>query len=444
MSGGDENFLTLKEKGGFEVDATMKRGVEGEEFEDVPDPEVSIVHLRQHVGRENEPIVEPGDEVSEGEKIGDSERAETAPVPSPVSGVVERIGEAYHAGLGERSEAVFVRRTDGGGEGETLPSFEVDELEETQPERLVEAVKEAGIVGLGGAGFPAHVKLSSEGISHLIINAKESDPNVACDVQLMHERPREIVDGIRAMARMLEVDDVTFTVRSPESRFSELKSSLDEEGITMTRIKPSYSVGQEKLLIEEVLGEECPCGDFPPDIGVVVHNVSTVYAVCRALFEGEPLISRGLTFISDGGEAKNLWVKVGTPLRDILRHLGVEPGKFRRVVFGSLFMGETASGPETPTIKTTNGIYGFGAEWEDPYADPQRCIRCGYCNEICPVDIYPILILEAQKEGDASRLRKLHAEDCIDCGLCSYVCPVRIKFTPFLRRAASEVREKMR
>lgn len=435
-----DDYLNFKESGGFEIDASMKRGAEGKEFERVPSSDVSIVFLKQHIGKAGESLVSEGDTVKKGEKIGDCNGLGT-PVHSPVYGEVEKVEEVMHPGLGEECEAIFIRKKDGEKEVR-MDSFEKDELDNLDAGELLEVVREAGIVGLGGACFPTDEKLASENISHLILNAKESDPNVACDTQLMREEPQKMVDGILAMAKILDVENVIFASRSPGERFPKLKKLLEENDIEMVKIKPSYSIGQEKLLIKEVLRKEVPSGGVPPDVNVIVHNVSTAYAVSEAVFEGKPLTSRGVTFISKNSEPVNLWVDIGAKIKDILNFAGLNPENFESVVMGSVFMGGTAHDLNTPMIKSVNGIFGIEKGSKDPFEDRRDCIRCGYCNEVCPVDIYPILIRNAEKKSQISRLDELNILDCIDCGLCSYVCPVKINFTQSLRRSKSKVLEK--
>jgi electron transport complex protein RnfC len=257
----------------------------------------------------------------------------------------------------------------------------------------------------------------------------------------MTEKPKEIISGIKLMGKMLDVEDITFATRTQEGETPEFQSLLRQNGISMTKIRPCYSIGSERLLVKEVLGKELPSGKYPHDIGVIVHNVSTAYAVARAIDKGEPLVSRGLTFYSKKTGGKNLWVRMGTPIGYILTQLGLSPGDFDRIILGSIMMGSAIDDSQSPVLKATSGITAFSDSEPDPYKDPLPCIRCGYCNIVCPVEIYPQLIMEAEKKGKKKRLKNLHVEDCIDCGLCSYVCPSRIKFTKYLIGAKNRIRK---
>lgn len=431
----------FRERGGFAVDATVKRGGEERPFEPVPDPELCVVFLQQHVGPSAAPLVGPGDEVVEGQKLGDADEPMCVPVHAPISGRVVKIDTAHHPTKDAPSEAVFIERAEIERPADRLSAFSVERLDATSPEALLQAVREAGVVGLGGAAFPAHVKLGfREKTTHLVINAKESDPNVACDVRLKQERPDDIVAGIRAMARMLGPQETIFATRAEAGAFPELEERLAEWGIRLAHIKPSYSVGSDKLLVKELLGREVPCGAYPPDVGVVVHNVFTAFAVARGLFHGEPLVSRGLTLVSRDTGPRNLWVKVGTRLEDVLRYVGVDPSTAQRLTIASLMMGGALPHAHVPIVKGTAAISVFGPEERSPYERERACIRCGYCNMVCPVRIYPVLIMEAMKRDRTAKLSKLHAEDCIDCGLCSYVCPSSIKLTRYLRPAMAALR----
>lgn len=430
----------FREAGGFSVDASIKRGGEDVAFQTVPDPLVCIVPLKQHVGPTTAATVKLGDEVVQGQTIGDSAEKMAVPVHAPISGKIIRIDPIEHPALPGSTSAVWIERTDVDRSSVRLRVFPYKSLDREDPGTLRDAVRAAGIVGLGGAGFPVHVKLGMQGVDRLVINAKESDPNVACDVRLKTERPEEIARGMEAMAHMLGARQVVFATRVEPGAFPELEERLTRMGVAMVHIRPSYSVGSDKLLVKELFGIEVPCGSYPPDVGVVVHNVFTAYAVARALFEGEPLISRGMTLISRKTGPLNLWVKVGTSIRSVLQFAGLDPAHYERIALSSMLMGPSVPHDGVPMLKTTAGICAFDSSEPSPYARTVPCIRCGYCNRVCPVGVYPVLIMEAEKNAQTKRLRRLHAEDCIDCGLCSYVCPSAIKLTGHLRRAAAAVR----
>jgi len=430
----------FKEKGGFNVDISIKMAALEDPFTEIPPAEEMIVFLKQHIGCETNSLFNKGDSVQYGQKIGDDREGGqmVVPIHSPVNGIIKELKTLRHPISGNNEKAVVIETIDDSKE----PFLEPINPNSASKDTLLERVREAGVVGLGGASFPAHVKLGTpQKISHLIINAKESDPNIACDCRLMIEKPNEIISGIKIMAKILGVDDIIVATRTQEDETPQFDNLLVENNINLERMRPNYSIGGEKLLVKEVLDREVPSGSFPPDIGVLVHNVATAYAISRAVKYGESLVSRGFTFYSENEGGKNLWVRMGTPVVDILNHIGVSPSNFERIILGSIMMGPTIPDPSYPVLKATSGITAFTKENPDPYNEPLSCIRCGYCNTVCPVDIYPQLIMEAEEKEDIKRLKKLHVEDCIECGLCSYVCPSRIRFTRYLTGGKVRIHE---
>lgn len=409
----------------------MKMASIHEPFIEIPPADKMTVFLRQHIGPETKPLIKEGDSVKYGQKIGDYTDGGplVVPIHSPVEGTVDKIVKMIHPISRKEENAVIINT-----KSEEKASYlnPLNSKEATR-EELLTRVREAGIVGLGGASFPTHVKLASDkNISTLIINAKESDPNIACDYRLMVERPEAILDGVKLMAKMLSAEKIFFATRTKEGEVGEFEYMLKENDVDIVRIRPNYSVGSERLLIKEILNKEVPSRKYPPDVGIVVHNVATAYAVSSAISRGEPLVSRGLTFHSKETGGKNIWACMGTPVHHILNNLGYSSNECERIVLGSLMMGSTIPDALYPILKATSGITLFIESEPDPYENSLPCIRCAYCNTVCPVYIYPQLIMEAEKKRDVKRLQKLHVEDCIECGLCSYVCPSRINFTNFL------------
>ncbi len=419
-----------RERGRFFLDASMKRGLEEQPFLEVPPPPEVLVFLRQHSGPPGKLVVQEGARVRAGEKIADSADPLGVPVHSPVTGTVLGLRELLHPMSGKLELAILIRTEDA-----TPPAHpEETDPETLSPEEILARVREAGVVGMGGGGYPTHAKLrSGQGARYLLINAKESDLNVACDVRLLRERPAEVVAGIRVLARVLGEPQVVVATSTPPGGIPQFERLAHGNGFRVVRVRRSYSLGSERLLVAEVLGIEVPLRRYPPDVGVVVHNVWTAYAAGQAVRFGSPLVSRGLTFWSRASGGKNLWVLVGTPVRHILAFLGLAEEQFSRFVLGSALMGWALPGVDTPVVKTTTGLVGLERAELSPYSRPLPCMRCGYCDQVCPVRIYPSLILAAVEKKDIRALQRLHLEACIECGLCSYVCPARILFTPLLQ-----------
>lgn len=427
-----------RERGGFFVDARMKHGLEELPFQEVSAPPEVVLFLRQHIGPVGKPLVREGHRVRAGQKVADSDDPLGVPVHSPVSGTVVGLRELPHPMSGRPEPALLIRTED---ESTPTPTDEQDP-DKLPPEEILTRVREAGVVGMGGAGYPTHAKLrSGRGARFLLINAKESDPNVACDVRLLRERAEEVAAGIGVLARALGEPQVLVATRTAPGELPEFERLAQERGFRVVHIRPCYSVGSERLLVPEVLGFEVPLGRYPPDVGVVVHNVATAYAVGQAVRYGLPLVSRGLTFWAQDAGGRNLWVRVGTPIRHLLAFMGLAEEPFGRFVFGSAFMGWAFPEAGIPVVKTTTGVVGLGREEPSPYARSLPCMRCGYCDRVCPVRIYPSLILAAVEKGDRRALRRLHLEACIECGLCSYVCPSRIRFTSALRAGKHALKE---
>jgi electron transport complex protein RnfC len=424
-----------KEKGRFRIDLSMKHAAIDKPFQEIPLPDEAVVFLRQHIGLMNQPLVKIGESVDAGQKVGDAIGDFAVPVHSPVTGTVKTIRQVFNPLSREKEQALVIKTKD-----TDLPINEDNvDLEEMTRESIIEKVRDAGIVGLGGAAFPTHIKLSAKNINHLIINAKESDPIQACDVRLMLERPEPIVKGIKLMAKALNTQDIVLATGTEKGELAVFEDLLKENNIRIAWIPPSYSGGSERLLVKEVLNREVPSGRYPPDVGVVVHNVATAYAVARAVIHNEPLISRGLTFYSKETGGRNFWLRMGTPAIHVMKYLGISLEDVDRVILGSPMMSYSIPDWSVPVSKYTSAITVSASGELDKYRN-LPCIRCGYCNTVCPVDIYPQLIMEAEKKGDRGKLRQLHVGDCILCGLCSYVCPSTIQLIGYLQNGKRQIK----
>ena len=412
-----------------------------ESFAIVPPAKEMIVFLKQHIGTEPKPLVKNGDKVKFGQKIADYDTSNpmSVPIHSPVNGEILEIKSVFHPQTRKEELAIIIKTQN----DEISPVYKPLSSEELTKDIILERIREAGIVGLGGAAFPTYVKLAQESkIKHLIINAKESDPNITADICLINEKPKELIEGIKILEKLLNPQEIIFATRVTHSEIPEFETLAKEHGIIVKHIPPNYSLGSEKLLIKKLLNKEIPAGKYPVDIGAVVHNVATIFAIRSALCDGTPLVSRGLTLYTEKTRGKNLWVRMGTPVEHILEFVGIDPHEFDRIILGSIFMGTTIPQAFLPILKATSGITLFGKDYPDPYQNEKPCIRCSYCNIICPVDIYPQLIMESEKKENVKMLKKLHVEVCIECGLCSYVCPSRINLTRYLTQGKRLIYEK--
>jgi electron transport complex protein RnfC len=400
-----------------------------------PDPKTAVILAIQHRWAPNVPLVSVGDNVTIGQKIADSKKRVSAPVHSPISGKVIKLGNAYNPYYEEFSEAIFIENDGKKRKDKTLQPISESELKDVSTDFLIERVREAGIIGLGGAGFPTHIKLSppltARGlermylIKHLVVNACESEIYDTCDERLLIEKTLNILKGVKVMRKVLGSPEVVIAIKNNKIEALErLKEVFSGEPATRIVARQfTYQQGDAGLLQKELFGWEVPVGKHSFELGVVVHNVATINAVAEAVFEGEPLISRVTTLAGDVEEPKNLLVKIGTPVGNILDHFKVDPNDMRKVVLCGVMMGHSIPTTETPVTKRTSSIVVFSKSKYKPFKRRTDCIRCSRCISACPLDLNPKLIFDAIEKGDIERAKRLYMADCFRCGICSYVCP---------------------
>jgi len=393
-----------------------------------PDPETAVILTLQHTGASNVPLVSVGDNVSIGQKIADSEERISAPIHSPVSGKVVKIGDAYNPCYEDFSEAIFIENDGKKRKDKTLQPISESKLKDVSTDFLIKRVREAGIIGLGGAGFPTHVKLSppsDKPIKCLVVNACESEICDTSDERLLVEKTSNILKGVKVMRKVLGSPEVVIATKNNKiEALEKLKEVFSEEPDTRIVARPfTYQQGDAGLLQKALFGWEVPAGKRSYENGVIVHNVATINAVSEAVFKGEPLISRVITLTGDIDEPKNLLVKVGTPVGNILDHFKVDPTDLRKVVLGGVMMGHSIPTTETPVMKRTSSVIVFSKSKCNPVKRRTDCIKCSKCISACPLRLYPILIFEAMEKGDIKRAKRLYFDDCFGCGICSYVCP---------------------
>ena len=393
-----------------------------------PDPETAVVLTLQHAGAPNVPLVSVGDKVSIGQKIADSTERMSAPVHSPISGKVTKIDDTYNPCYAEISQAIFIKNDGKGRKDKTLKPISESELKDVSTDFLVERVREAGIIGLGGAGFPTHIKLSppsDKPIKNLVVNACESDVYATSDERLLIEKTSNILKGVKVMCKVLGSPEVVIAIKNNKvEALEKLKDVFSEEPDTRIVARPfTYQQGDAGLLQKALFGWEIPNGKRSYEMGAIVHNVATINAVAKAVFEGEPLISRVTTLNGDTEEPKNLLVKIGTPVGHILDYFKVGLNNIRKVVLGGVMMGTSIPTTETPVTKRTSSIIVFAKSNHEPIKRRTDCIRCSRCISACPLHLNPISIFEALEKRDIERAKRLHFADCFRCGICSYVCP---------------------
>ncbi len=403
-----------------------------------------ILPLQQHIGAASVPIVNVGDKVLKGQKIAKADGHVSVYLHAPSSGTISAIDEQpipHPSGL---SALCITIETDGLDTWiEHQPIADYTQLSEHD---IRQHVREAGIVGLGGAGFPSFIKLNP-GVHHhvetLIINGVECEPYITCDDMLMRERADGILDGIEIIRFALRVKNCVIAIESnkPEAISVMTLALAARPHLTDTEIMvvpTRYPAGSEKQLIQVVTGKQVPSHGLPIDIGIVCHNVGTAYAIGRAIIHGEPLISRIVTVTgTDVKHAGNFETLFGTPMHELLAFCETSREPNAPFILGGPMMGYNLSGDNLPVTKTANCIL-VGVDNAAPVEKPLPCIRCGECATACPVSLLPQQLYWYARDKDLEKTRQYNLFDCIECGCCSYVCPSKIPLVHYFRFAKTE------
>jgi electron transport complex protein RnfC len=396
-----------------------------------PDPKTALVLTYQHTGAPNKPVVSVGDSVDVGQKIADAKERVSAPVHSPISGKVIKIGDIYNSCYAECSEAIWIENDGKNTKDKALTPISEAELKDISIDELLLRIREAGIIGLGGAGFPTSIKLSvpkGTTIKTLIVNAAEGEPFDTADERLMIEKTANLVRGVRVLRKILGNPKVIVATKTSKVEAApKLQEAFGQEPDTEVVVKHlTYQQGDASVLQKAILNYETPPGKRSYEMGTIVQNVATINAIANAVFEGEPLISRVTTLNGDVPEPKNILVKIGTPVKDILTQYKVDTNDIRQVVVGGVMMGNSIQTIDAPVTKRTSSILVFSKSKYKPEEPQTACIHCSKCISSCPVRLHPIMIYNAIMKGDIEKAEKLWVKDCIACGTCSYVCPSRL------------------
>ncbi|MDT8385080.1 MAG: electron transport complex subunit RsxC [Gammaproteobacteria bacterium] len=411
-------------------------------------PRQLVLPLQQHIGTPAEAIVAVGDKVRKGQLIAKPVGVISAPVHASSSGTVVAIAKHAVSHPSHLSAPCIIIDTDG-EERWTEDRQPVADYHQLPPEAIRARIRDAGIVGMGGAGFPAHVKLdpSQHAVDTLILNGAECEPYITCDEMLLREHALEVIVGLRIMRYALQARRCIIGIENnKKAAFLALREQVRNTGadfIDVVQVPTVYPTGGEKQLIQVLTGMEVPSGGLPLDIGVVCHNVGTAYAVYRAIEFGEPLISRYVTVAGSVAKARNLDVLIGTPVIDLIEECGGNRNTLSRVILGGPMMGVALHDVTVPVTKTTNCILAFAKTGDVPLASkgsqPMPCIRCGNCAEACPVDLLPQQLYWYARAKDFDKIQDYHLFDCIECGCCDYVCPSQIPLVHYFRYAKTEI-----
>ena len=416
-----------------------------------PIPPQLIIPIQQHIGAPAEPVVSVGDRVKKGQLIAKMEATVSAPVHAPTSGTVSAIEEwavPHPSGL---PNTCIVIDTD--GQDEWLEDRAThSQFHLLDPEELRKLIRNAGIVGLGGAGFPAYLKLQpGQGklVDTLILNGAECEPWISCDALLMQQRARDIIDGLNIMRHAVHANECLIGIEDnkPEAIQALRNSLTDDEKryIDVVAVPTRYPTGGEKQLIKVLTDMEIPSHKLPIDIGVICHNVGTAAAVADAVIRGIPLISRYVTVTGTAvAKPHNLHALFGTPMNFLLQQCEVHEGKLGRLLMGGPMMGIEIHDRQTPIIKTTNCLLTLQPQDIADDHIPLPCIRCGECARACPAQLLPQQLYWWSKAEDFDKVQDYNVFDCIECGCCAYVCPSHIPLVQYYRFAKTEIWQQER
>lgn len=407
-----------------------------------------IIPLQQHIGEPAEPVVKVGDKVFRGQMIGKPTTIVSCAVHAPTSGNVIAINEhpvPHPSGL---LAPCIVIETDGKDQSRRSDERYLDHKELT-PEQIREHIRMAGIVGLGGAGFPAAIKLNPKQrlVETLVLNGVECEPYITCDDMLMREQANEIIEGLIIMRHALQAKHCIVAIENNKPKALEAMEvaiyNANVDFIELVSIPTVYPSGGEKQLIQVLTGKEIPHGGIPLDIGIVCHNVGTAYAVCRAIEHGEPLISRYVTVAGSVTKSRVMKVLIGTPISDLIKDAGGNPQTLSRVIIGGPMMGYALRDEHAPVVKTTNCVMVQSRIADVPLASRHTqalpCIRCGACAEACPVNLLPQQLYWYARSREFDKIQDYHLFDCIECGCCDYVCPSHIPLVQYYRYAKTTI-----
>lgn len=412
-------------------------------IEYLPVPGNIVVPLSQHIGAPANPVVSKGDYVKTGQLIAEGKGFVTSNVHSPVSGKVSRIDTVADSS-GLKQTAVFID-VEGDEWMETIDrsSAIIKEIK-LSPEEIVKKCFESGIVGMGGAAFPSHIKLnvpSGKKCDVLIINGVECEPYLTSDHRLMLEKGEEIFVGISILMKALKVEKAMIGIENNKpdaiARMTSLASSF--KGITVHPLKVKYPQGAEKQLIKALINREVPSGRLPIDVGAVVHNAGTAFAVYEAVQKNKPLIERVVTVTGKSvSKPGNYMVRIGTPISLVLEAAGGIPADTGKIINGGPMMGKAVSNTDAPVVKGMSGIVLVPAT-EAGRMDSNPCIRCSKCISVCPIHLEPYLLMTLSERGMFERAGKERITDCMECGSCSYTCPAGRPLLDYIRLGKSTV-----
>ena len=402
-----------------------------------PDPEEVVIPLSMHAGAPANPVVQVGDEVKVGQKIGEAAAFISSPVHSSVSGTVTAIENRGHATRGECLSVVI--RSD--GKNTLHESVQPHKgLEELTPDEIVEIVKEAGIVGMGGAGFPTSVKLKpAKPVDTILLNGCECEPLLTADHRVLLEFADDVIYGLKAIIKAVGAEKGVIVIEDNKPDAIQLmnEKTADLDNIEVVAAKTKYPQGAEKMLIKRVTGRKVPSGGLPADVGCIVSNISTTKAIADAILTGMPLIERVVTVTGERVKNPgNFIVKIGTNTKDLIDYCGGIIGDDVTIKAGGPMMGFLLTDTNVPIMKGSNGIIAVDTD----HTVEQSCIKCGRCMDVCPMELSPLYFAKFADEENWQGMKDKNVMDCIECRCCEYICSSKIPLVTKIKAGKNAVR----
>ena len=410
---------------------------------EVPLPKKAVIPLVQHIGAPAKALVVKGDKVKVGQLIAEAGGFVSANIHSPVSGTVTKVDSTVDA-WGLRMPAIFIDVEGDEWMPEIDRSDELNTICKLEAKEIIEKIKAAGIVGLGGACFPTHVKLMpppGKKAEVLVVNGVECEPYLTCDHQLMLEKGEEIMVGIQILMRALDIKKAVIGIENNKTDAIELMQKLSSRylGVSVEPLKLRYPQGGEKQLIDACISRQVPSGALPIEVGAVVDNVATIFAVYEAVQKNKPLISRVMTVTGkDVKNPGNYSVRFGTPLSEVLEFAGGIPQSTGKIIGGGPMMGRAMNNVDMPTNKRVSGVLMLTKE-ESFRKEPSACIRCAKCVSACPMGLEPYLLSKLAALSRFDEMEKHNVMDCIDCGCCQFTCPSNRPLLDYIRMGKAQV-----
>ncbi len=384
--------------------------------------EVHVYPVIQHIGAPAEPVVAPGDKVYVGDVLADSSAAVSVPVHSSVSGVVKEIKKCLHPS-GNMVNAIWVEND---GEYTVSDKIVPKDPDKMTPEEMLGVIRNAGIMGMGGAGFPTHIKLNppkDKKITHIIVNGAECEPYLTSDDRRMTETPETVIDGLKICTKLLGLDKGYIGVESNKPEAIKALKRVKDSSIEVMTLVTKYPQGAEKQLINAITKRQVPSGGLPADAGAIVLNIDTVTNISRAFRTGMPVTNRIVTMSGDCiAKPQNFEARTGMNIGDLIAAAGGFVKEPEKVIIGGPMMGVAQYSLDVPVIKTTSAVIAL-SKAEKVYDPDTACIRCGKCVDCCPMRLMPLYLNKYIREGKLDMAEKYNVLDCIECGVCSYLCP---------------------